>query len=601
MRYSAYGFILVTDMAHQVKKHVGVTYHKNHTEFRVWAPNASSVAIEGTFTPEGAMELANENDGYWNIIINGVEPGQNYRYIITNGDKTLYKNDPRGLALTASDNGFSVVVDDEFDWQNDDFTPPPYNQQIIYELHIGTFNRPDPATPGTFDSAIERLDYLKELGVNMIELMPVTSMAFSNGWGYAPNYLYSVESMLGGRHGLMKFVRECHARGIGVILDVVYNHFYGSSDLWQFDGWSENGRGGIYFYNDQRGDTPWGGRPDYGRPEVRQFILDNVVMWLTDYRLDGLRLDSTIYMRNTAGFCNDPEHDIPDAWYLMQDITTAAHKINPAAITIAEDFSCTEFMTKPVKDSGAGFNAQWEISFPHAIRQALGIEYGTDQNLAGLAEQLERQYNNDPFQKIIFSDSHDTAANGSVRLNEAAAPKNANNKRARAVTLVANALTLTAAGIPMLLQGSEFLQDGAFNDWQALAWDKLENHQGIIAAHRHLIDLRINRYGHTAGLLGAHTAIIHQDGINQVIAYHRWDQGGPRDDVIVIANCSPKSFANYSLQLPRPGTWTVRFNSSWQGYSPDFKEVELTEIITGPDNSINIPLPPYGVYVLSQG
>lgn len=157
--------------------------------------------------------------------IDGVEPGQNYQYVITNGDVTLRKNDPRGLALTASDHGFSVVVNDEFDWQNDQFTPPPPNQQIIYELHVGTFNRPDPATTGTFETAIEKLDYLRDLGVNMIELMPITSMAFSNGWGYAPNYLYSVESMLGGRYGLMLFVRECHKRGIGVILDVVYNHF----------------------------------------------------------------------------------------------------------------------------------------------------------------------------------------------------------------------------------------------------------------------------------------------------------------------------------------------------------------------------------------
>ena len=153
-------------------------------------------------------------------------------------------------------------------------------------------------------------------------------MAFSNGWGYAPNHIFSVESMLGGRHGLMKFVHACHQHGIGVILDVVYNHFYGDTDLWRFDGWSENDRGGIYFYNDERGDTPWGGRPDYGRPEVRQFILDNVAMWFAEYHIDGLRVDSTIYMRNTAGRDNDPDHDIGDAWSLLQDIVSLAHKLS---------------------------------------------------------------------------------------------------------------------------------------------------------------------------------------------------------------------------------------------------------------------------------
>jgi len=587
-------------MSHQVKKNLGVIYHKNATEFRVWAPNAVRVLIVGTFTPSGPIELSSEDDGYWSVKIAGVQPGQNYQYHIDTGTTVLHRNDPRGLALTASDHGYSVVVDDEFDWEDDQFRAPNYNEQVIYEMHVGTFNRADPATPGTFETAIEKLDYLRELGINMIELMPITSMAFSNGWGYAPNYLYSVEAMLGGRHGLMMFVRECHKRGIGVILDIVYNHFYGDSDLWQFDGWSENNRGGIYFYNDERGDTPWGGRPDYGRAEVRQFFLDNVTMWLTDYRLDGLRVDSTIYMRNTAGFSNDPAHDIPDAWYLLQDMNTVAHEINSRVITLAEDSSSTEFITKPRSESGAGFDAQWEISFPRALREATGLQYGVTQSLVSLQFEIERTYNGNPFQKVVFSDSHDTAANGSVRINEAAAPKHADNKRAREVALLVDAIALTCAGIPMILQGSEFLQDGSFNDWHALDWDNLEKHQGIVDAHRHLIDLRLNRYGHTAGLLGQHTSIVHQDNVNFVLAYHRWDQGGPDDDVVVIANCGSSQFPEYALHLPLSGTWTVRFNSSWHGYADDFKEIALDTLTTNDEGDAVLALPPYGVFILSQ-
>jgi len=400
-------------MSHQVKKRLGVTLHAGGAEFRVWAPFAKSVAIEGTFTPNGAIALNSENDGYWAAQIPDVEPGQNYKYVIETSDgRTLRKNDPRARAITSSDNGFSVVVDNTFDWGDDVFMPIPREQQVIYELHVGTFNRLDASTPGTFDTAIEKLDYLRDLGINMVELMPVTSMAYSNGWGYAPNYIYSVESMLGGRHGLMQFVRACHERGIGVILDVVYNHFYGDTDLWQFDGWSENGRGGIYFYNDYRGDTPWGGRPDYGRPEVRQFILDNVTMWLNEYRIDGLRIDSTIYMRNTEGFPNDPEHDLPEAWELLQNITQVAHKINPGAVIIAEDFSCTDYITKPTHESGAGFDSQWQLGFPHALRSALGIVYGYPQTLSDLNRELLQHYNNNAYERVIFSDSHDTAANG---------------------------------------------------------------------------------------------------------------------------------------------------------------------------------------------
>lgn len=584
-------------MAHQIKKQLGVTLHGNKAEFRVWAPFAKNVALSGTFTPNGPIDMESEHDGYWHAIIKGVEPGQQYQYhITTQDDRVLEKNDPRARAITSSDKGFSVIVDDEFDWGDATFELPDFNKQVIYELHVGTFNRPDASTPGTFDSAIEKLDYLQDLGVTTIELMPVTSMAYSNGWGYAPNYIFSVESMWGGRHGMMKFVRACHERGIGVVLDVVYNHFYGDSHLWQFDGWNEDGRGGIYFYNDARGDTPWGGRPDYGRPEVRQFILDNITMWLNEYRLDGLRLDSTIYMRNTEGRDNDAAHDIGDAWLLMQDINELAHKINPRSIIIAEDCANNTFITKRRQDGGCGFDAQWELGFPHALRDGLGLSYGVAPTLSGVRYELEHRYNGNAFEKIIFSDSHDTAANGSVRLNDAAAPKDPTSLPARQKSLLAASLMLTAPGIPMLLQGAEFLQEGAFNDWQALEWQNAEHHAGFTLAHKHLVALRRNLYGNTAGLLGQYTEIIHQDDVNRVIAYRRWSDE-PGSEVVVIANFGDGAFTDY--HLPLAGEWQVHFNSTWKGYSDDFPEASQAKIRGGDNGQAAIKLAPYMVLIAS--
>lgn len=588
-------------MAHQLKKDLGVTLRKNGATFCVWAPFAKAVDIGGTFTPEGRIAMTAEPDGYWSVTIADVEPGQQYKYYIESADGTiLERNDPRARAITSSDNGFSVIVDNEFEWGDDNFTPPPKNEQVIYELHVGTFHRPDAATPGTFDTTIEKLDYLRDLGVNMVELMPITSMAYSNGWGYAPNYIYSVESMLGGRHGLMKFIRACHERDIGVILDVVYNHFYGDTDLWQFDGWSENNRGGIYFYNDERGDTPWGGRPDYGRPEVRQFILDNITMWLTEYHMDGLRIDSTIYMRNTEGRDNDAPHDIPEAWYLLQDIVSLAHKINPQAMIIAEDCANSPFITKSRAESGCAFDAQWELGFPHALRDALGITPGITPTLAGVRYELEHTYNGDAFSQIVFSDSHDTAANGSVRLNDAVTPENPTSLPARQKSLLADTLMLTAPGVPMLLQGAEFLQSGAFNDWQALEWRHVDAHHGYVEAHRHLIDLRLNRHGNTAGLLGQHTAIFHQDDINHVVGFHRWNHGGAGDDTLIIANFSAETLPEYRLALPIDGEWQIRFNSTWKGYCPDFPEIAAAGIRTIDGNNATIHLAPYMVLIASQ-
>ncbi len=124
--------------------------------------------------------------------------------------------------------------------------------------------------------------------------------AGDRSWGYNPAHPFAIESTYGGPAGFQRFVKAAHQKGIAVLVDVVYNHF-GPSDLslWQFDGWSENGMGGIYFYQDWRANTPWGDtRPDYGRREVRQYIRDNALMWLEDYRCDGLRFDATAYIRN---------------------------------------------------------------------------------------------------------------------------------------------------------------------------------------------------------------------------------------------------------------------------------------------------------------
>lgn len=590
-------------MGHQTNKHLGAIAHDNGVDFAVWAPFAKSVSLLLTIEFDlKDIPMESDGKGYWSIEDVDAEPGQSYKFRITTADgKQLDKNDPYARQLTDSDKGSSVIVARDFEWEGaEHFSSVPKEKAVIYELHIGAFNKPDASTTGTFSYAIEKLDYLRDLGINYIELMPVTSMAMSHGWGYAPNYIFSVENSYGGRHGLLDFVKACHEKGIGVILDVVYNHFYGDSDLWRYDGWSENNRGGIYFYNDKRGDTPWGGRPDYGRPEVRQFLLDNVTMWLTEFKIDGLRVDSTIYMRTTEGNNDDPSQAIPDAWNLLGEMTDLAHKINPHALMVAEDNSSNPGLVSPTKDGGAGFDAQWEVGFPHVIRDSLGItQNGSQSRLQGIDYELGHSYTGDAFDKVIFSDSHDTAANGSVRLNEAVTPGNAGSLSARERVLLASAVALTAPGIPMLLQGQEFMQEGNFNDWKMLEWDKTKQFSGIVMAHKHLIDLRLNRYDNTRGLLGQYTKIIHRDDLNNVIAYHRKDKGGARDDTVVIINFGDKRFEEYDLYLPYKGDWRVRFNSCWKGYSVDFHEMPFVNTIADKSGKATISLAAFNTIILS--
>lgn len=588
-------------MAKNTKKDVGAIYHDHGTTFRVWAPFAKEVSVTGSFNGWSRTPLTSEEDGYWSTSVDKVRAGSEYKFVINTGEHELFKNDPRSLQVTTSI-GNSVVVDQEFDWEGDDFKAPSFNEQVIYEMHIGTFHRPDPAMTGTFASASEKLDYLSELGVNMVELMPIGTMPMDRGWGYATDYIYAIESLYGGRRGFLEFVRAAHQKGIGVIVDVVYNHFGpdGGFDLWQFDGWNENGKGGIYFYNDWRSKTPWGDtRPDYGRLEVRQYILDNVRMWLNDCHVDGLRFDSTIFMRNVEGRNDDPGNDIPEGWSLLQDITKLARKISPGALLAAEDVSGNEYITKSAMDGGAGFSSQWEVNLPYVLRSALSTPEDAGRNLSEVCNALSRKYNGDAFQRVIYSDSHDSAANGGARLSETITPGNNASMFSRRRSLLATALILTAPGIPMLFQGQEFMEGGSFNDWQALDWHRAKQFEGIVLANKHLIALRKNLYGSTKGLTGHSFTVIHLNEEAKLLAYHRWDKGGAGDDVIVICNFANKTQKDYEINFPRKGKWTVRFNSDFKGYSPDFKNTGGKEIMVENDKG-SFTIGPYSTIILSQ-
>ena len=588
-------------MGANFKKLVGAIVHKSGVSFRVWAPFADKVAVTGSFNDWSETAMASENDGYWSVDVDNAQAGQEYRYLINNGDNVLWRNDPRALAVTTS-GGNSVIVDTEFAWDDADFTPQPVEKQVLYEMHVGTFNRPDKSTIGTFDDAKNKLEYLAELGITTIELMPVSTMSpVREWWGYTPMYIYTVESQYGGRTQLLEFVNTAHQRGIAVILDVVYNHLGPSNlDIWQFDGWSQDGKGGIYFYNDWRSKTPWGDtRPDYGRKEVSQFILDNVRMWMNDCHLDGLRVDSTVFIRNVEGHNDDPGTDLADGWRLLQDVNRLTRKINPLALTFGEDIGYNNYITKSAGEGGAGFSAQWEVNFPQPLRDALWTSDPWHLNLSGLCEQLKRSYNGDPMQRVIYTDSHDSAANGSARLNEIIAPGQSDNLFARRQELIAAAILMTAPGIPMLFQGQEFMEGGAFSDWQSLDWKKSERHSGIVLAHRHLIGLRKNLGGISVGLTGRNFNLMHVDDDNKVIAYHRWQNGGSGDDVITVVNFSDHQYDVYDLWFPRDGNWKVRFNSTWQGYGNDLKDVSVPDVdVSNSQGSLKIP--PSCALILSQ-
>ncbi len=591
------------------RKGMGTIPFPGGVAFRVWAPNASAVFASGDFNQwsTSAHPFASEGNGFWSVDVPGAKIGDKYEFVIVKDGEQLHRKNPYASEVVNSAKK-AIIHNPTFDWTADKFKLPAWNELVIYELHIGTFNDLPGGGPGTFEESLKKLPYLRDLGVNAIQIMPVSEFAMDVSWGYNSSQPFAVESALGGPQGLFKFINAAHEHGLGVILDVVYNHFGpGDLDLWRFDGWSdENHDGGIYFYDNDRAGTPWGQtRPDYGRPEVRQYLRDNALFWLNNYHADGLRFDSTVNIRNRNGN-SDPAGDLPDGWSLLQWINEEVQASQPWKITIAEDLQNNPWITKDTGAGGAGFGSQWDATFVHTLRDVLITPNDADRDLLAVQNALNHRYNEDATQRVIYTESHDEVANGKQRLPEEITPGQADSWFARKRSTLGAALVFTAPGIPMIFQGQEFLEDGWFQDTEPLDWKRLKAYPGIHTLYRDLIRLRRNRDNQTRGLIGQHINVYHVDNMEKLLAFHRWDQGGPGDDTIVIANFADRSHDNYVIGLPHPGMWQVRFNSDWQGYSDDFGNHPGfgTEAVENPLGAMpcqaNIGIGPYSVLILSQ-
>lgn len=586
---------------------MGAIPHDGGVAFRVWAPHAERVSVIGSFNgwDGDKTPLQAEENGYWYADAAEAHVGDEYKFLLITEKGELSRIDPYARQVTGSV-GNGVIHDPGFDWQGDDFQLAPWNELVIYELHVGTFNdQDDDDRPGEFASVTARLGHLKKLGVNAIQIMPVGEFAGDRSWGYNPAHIFSVETAYGGPLAFKRFVKRAHQEGIGVILDVVYNHLGPSDlDLWQFDGWCENDRGGIYFYNDDRAITPWGEtRPDYGRGEVRQYLFDNVMMWLEEYHVDGLRYDCTQFIRTLHG---SEEQDLPEGWSLLQWINGQVAQKFPGRITIAEDLQNNSWLTRDVGAGGAGFGSQWDAMFVHPIRLAVTTAEDEQRSLAAVRDAICYRYNDDAFDRVIYSESHDEVANGRARVPQEISPNDPKGWYARKRSTLAATMVFTAPGIPMLFQGQEFLEGEWFRDTVPLDWDKSDEFHGIVRLYRDLIRLRINRDGFTRGLCGQFTQVSHLNEERKVIAFHRWDKGGPADDVVVVANLFRDPQDGYVIGFPAAGTWKLRFNSDWQGYSDDFQSHPSTDVVAEPGECDGFPfhaalsIGPYSVLIFSQ-
>ncbi|HAL92772.1 MAG TPA: 1,4-alpha-glucan branching protein [Verrucomicrobia bacterium] len=568
---------------------MGSVPYEGGATFRVWAPFANSAAVAGEFNSWNATPMVRDAaGGTWSIDIPGARHGQRYKYLF-NGN--IWKRDPSARQVTHS-SGDSVVYDPKaFDWGGDSAPSPERNDLVIYQLHIGTFAGKDP--PATFDDAIARLDHIRGLGFTVVQLMPVNEFPGGRSWGYNPSDLFAIETDYGGPDALKRFVRAAHERGLAVFVDVVHNH-YGPTDLdlWQFDGWSENWLGGIYFYNDGRAHTPWGStRPDYGRPEVRAFIRDQIFMFADEYRVDGFRWDSVFHIISFSE--QDPSLN-PEGVQMLRDINRELSETRPRLFRIAEDHAFQHDM---------GFDAQWDIGFRWALFHLVADAWDSDRNMRVAAGTVSDW---PEFRRVAFTEAHDYVARmnyGRSRVPAQVHPEDPGSLWARKRALLGAAVVMTTPGIPMVFQGQEMNETRAFHDDVPMNWELTNTFSGIVRAYADLIHLRRNLGGATPGLKGTGVFIRHIDNDNKVVAYTRWDRGGEGDDVVVVANFSHMDFGkkDYAVQFPSAGTWYRHFNSDSKTYSGDFGDLgaDRVEAAGDPPTAI-VDMGKYSLQIFSK-
>jgi maltooligosyltrehalose trehalohydrolase len=416
------------------------------TGIAVWAPFAERVELDAEGRRE---ELARGDGGWWHG--RALPPGTDYGFVLDGDDEVL--PDPRSPWQPHGVHGPSRTIDHAaFTWTDGGWRAKPLRDSVVYELHVGTFT-PD----GTFSAAIARLPHLVTLGVDVVELLPVTAFSGRHGWGYDGVDLYAVHDAYGGPDGLKSFVDACHASGLGVVMDVVYNHLGPAGNYL--------GRFGPYFTDRYR--TPWGPAVNYddaGSDEVRRFVVDNALMWLRDYHCDGLRLDAV--------------HAIFDqsATHLLEEITAAAE---PYGFVIAESDLNDPRVVTPRERNGLGCDVQWSDDFHHALHAALTGErdgyYADFGPVEQVAKALRGAYVYDGQHAAYRGRRHGrpvvglpaTAFLGYLQdhdqVGNRAAGERSSHLLPPPLLKVAAALVLTAPFVPMLFMGEEW---GASTPWQ---------------------------------------------------------------------------------------------------------------------------------------
>ncbi|MNX15740.1 1,4-alpha-glucan branching enzyme GlgB [compost metagenome] len=587
---------------------------RSGVRFTVWAPHAQHVGLASDFNQwkgESDPLYKMPDSGLWSRFFPGITEGTFYKYEITGPDgQTFLKADPYAFHAEVRPATASVVSSlDGYQWGDGSWrrkNRAPYQKPMnIYEIHFGTWRQKEDGSFYTYREMADLLiPYIQEMGYTHIEIMPLAEHPYDLSWGYQITGYFAPTSRYGTPKDLMYFVDRCHQANIGVILDWVPGHFTRDAHgLRQFDGTPQ------FEYEDPRkADKPgWGTLSfDFGKPEVRSFLISNALYWLEMYHFDGLRVDAVTSMvrldfEKSEGQYVPNEHggyENLEATSFLRQLNEAVFQAYPHTLMMAEESSAWPLVTSPVHEGGLGFNYKWNMGWMNDTLDYVETDFNSRPHHHNLLTfPIVYAYS----ENFTLPLSHDEVVHGKKSLLDKM-PGNYEEKFAGLRVLLG--YQLTSPGKKLLFMGGEFGQFIEWRDQGELDWFLLdyESHRRMLkytAAlnHFYLQEKALWELDH--GMEGYEWVSPH-DASQSVISFFRKGKR-PGDSLLVVINFQPVKRDNYRLGVAKPGTYELVFSSEAEefgGSGPNHSTVKSEKISWhGQPHSLEISVPPLSISI----